>query len=725
MAEGASQLRGWILRAAVVLAVVAFAIPLLRRSIVLGDEGYILMQSWDLLSGKLLYRDMDAFVTPGIWLVLAATFSLFEPSVIASRIPAGLALLGCYFAGYRISERLAGPRAGLATVALLAVTTVWAFPAWTFAFYSPFAVTFALLALERLLAWRDRRRGGALFACGLWVGLSILFKQNYGVFALLGLIAGLVAIRVEARQAGKDEAREGAAVRDLGLLAAGVAAAGAPVFVWIAATGALPAAWQSLVVHPFEFGTRHGIPYLSPWAMLRPALLRSFEEMFTYGAQPLYRVPPPTVWLFWIGLAERLHVLVYWAPPWIGGVLLYLGLGGRERGVDAGLLSLLAVSAGIFLGVFPRADFNHLVNVYQPVVVAGVVAAAALWRRRREPPTLLARVGWGALATVVAAYAAVALYWYVALIIHLDTEVALERAGVLARPEQAQRLHYQVRTIQSETGPDEALLTLPDLSMLNFLADRPVVSAYYNLYDHHIAHDGGATVARGSRERAGALAVTRFDDFFSDRRGLRDYAPALVAHLRTDWEMKWRVGRDDFVHLRRREAAGAGQEGESILPHCEVSPLAKVRDHLLYSALYHDPGGVPAPKPAVVESSCRLAVPSGGARLELRIDTRAPRTAAPDTTLEAEILVVDGASRSRVVRRVFEVKPEPGFPRREAFAEPTRVDLSPWAGREIELVLRTRLRGQAKVRVREARGFGTVFEDPRLIEPGLPGGGAS
>jgi len=44
---------GWpVLLAGVLLF--AFAVPLCRRSIVLADEGYILLQSLDLLSGKVL-----------------------------------------------------------------------------------------------------------------------------------------------------------------------------------------------------------------------------------------------------------------------------------------------------------------------------------------------------------------------------------------------------------------------------------------------------------------------------------------------------------------------------------------------------------------------------------------------------------------------------------------------------------------------------------------------
>ncbi len=70
--------RGWTFVATAV--VVAFAYSLCRRAINLTDEGYLLSQVVDMLGGKVLYRDMDAFVTPGIWFALAGLFKLVDPS---------------------------------------------------------------------------------------------------------------------------------------------------------------------------------------------------------------------------------------------------------------------------------------------------------------------------------------------------------------------------------------------------------------------------------------------------------------------------------------------------------------------------------------------------------------------------------------------------------------------------------------------------------------------
>src|SRR5262245_51049844 len=72
---------------------------------------------------------------------------------------------------------------------------------------------------------------------------------------------------------------------------------------------------------------------------------------------------------------EILHVLLYWIPPLLFATAAWLALVPvlRELPPDGGLLALLAVAGCMYLGVFPRADFNHLMNVYQPLVALGAV----------------------------------------------------------------------------------------------------------------------------------------------------------------------------------------------------------------------------------------------------------------------------------------------------------------------------------------------------------------
>ena len=107
-AEGGAPRRWvpWALGAVVLL----FGYTLCRRWIILSDEGFLLLQSLDMARGLVPYRDMDSFVAPGVWFLLAGLFKVVEPSVLATRMLA----LACYastvWVGARIVDRLAGRR---------------------------------------------------------------------------------------------------------------------------------------------------------------------------------------------------------------------------------------------------------------------------------------------------------------------------------------------------------------------------------------------------------------------------------------------------------------------------------------------------------------------------------------------------------------------------------------------------------------------------------------
>jgi hypothetical protein len=371
---------------------VLFAYPLCRRGIVLSDEGYLLMQALEMTRGGVLYRDLDAFVAPGVWFLLAGLFQLVEPSVLASRLLA----LGCFIAtlgvSARIAWRLGGPRHALAVTAALLVASVWAFPAWTWSFYSPYAVLFALAGLERLLAWREARRLRQLLAAGVLLGTAAVFKQNYGALALLGAALALGAIVVEA--GGAPRQRAGRLVRAGFVLMAGAAAAALPAVAYFAWHGALGDAFEALVLQPIGgFLGQHDIAYLSPAEIFVRDQMGGLGRL-TYAS---FALSNTSMRFDWPGPllrgVEVLHVLLYWAPPLIfaaGAVRLWRSWR-RERRLDAGLASLLSVCGLLFLGVFPRADYNHLMNVYQPVVLAAVVVLGDLpgrlvrgLRRRRR-----------------------------------------------------------------------------------------------------------------------------------------------------------------------------------------------------------------------------------------------------------------------------------------------------------------------------------------------------
>jgi hypothetical protein len=724
--EGLRQ--GWV-AGALGAAVIAVGYTLCRRAIIPSDEGYLLQQALDMANGSVLYRDMDAFVAPGVWLLLAGLFRVVEPSVLASR----LAVLVCYVAtvgvGVTIVARIASRRFAVAAVAAFLVLTVWAFPAWTWSFYSPWSVLFALIALERLLAWREAGRSRDLVWMGVWLGLSIVFKQNFGVLASVGAALGVAAIRVE----------RGAALRALpaelgaaGLrTAAGAAAVGLPVVAWLAAHGALDDAFRSLVLHPFGgFLGRHDIPYLPPAEILERRLMAGMGR-YTYGSfgftNSVFRLDWPE---FLVRGIEILHVLLYWLPPLVfavAAVLVVLPLR-SGRPLDGGLACVFGVGALLFPGVFPQADYNHLVNVYQPVVVLGAVVAHRLFERRSALPAAPRRVLAGLAALLAASYAGVAGYWYVDILGSLTEPVGGRRGGVLVSPEAKQMYDFEVSAIQSMTQPGEPVLTLPALSMLNFLADRPVPSRYYNLYAVHIAHDGGAGVVRGAEQNGVRLVVADYDDFFSERARLRKYAPELTRYLQRVFEPMLTVSVDERIYLRRRPRPLPDREVRSVLGSCDVAEAFDwtqrgTQGHLLFETLYHphEPKGQPARRSAT--TLCRVQVPPG-AVLAFALGFRQPSEVEPGTRVTAEVWIRSGRGAGEPPELLRRDTVEPLSATDWASPAPLeqRIDLSGWGGQEVLLIFRSLYRGAARMNLLDFRGFPVFWQDPRLEFEAEPGG---
>jgi hypothetical protein len=707
----------------VILAALVFALPLIRRGIILSDEGYLLQQSLDLLQGRVIYRDMDAFITPGMWFLLAGLFSVVEPSVIASRY----LMLGAFavlsLTAYQIVRPISGMPAALGAVAGLFIFCVWAFPAWTFAFYSPLAILLILLGLERTLAWqRDQRRRNLVWA-GLWFGLAMAFKQNYGAFAIVGAILGWLATRFDG------QARPGpplkSASQEAGAVVLGGLIAGSPFLLYLLMHGAFGEAWTSLVVHPFEFAGRHDIPYAPLSDLIQADVYTDGVEKLTYLSYAFLR-NGPIGFLQAIRGTQRLHVLAYWLPPLIftAGLLLARIRGRRSgRRWDAQVFLVTSVCGMTFLGVLPRADYNHLMNVYQPVVITGAIVLASTWRLIPEASRGLRWAFGLVLGFLFLLYGGTSAAWYASIIRSHSIPIETPRGGILVDQVDGDRVGYLLRTIKDQSSAGQPLLTVPDLVMLNFLSDRPVPSAYYNLYEHHIAADSGTAVAEGAEASGVELVVTNFDNFFSDRVGILDYAPVLSTYLVENFERLFIDSGQDFIVYRRREAPVPSVEYLNALEECRSDhELADHREHLLFSALYHR-SRLRHPIPSEgLETRCRLRVPKSGGVLSLELGYLRPTAALPGTHLIAEVAIepidLGETAGSRDPHRsllyeTLRVVPAQNARRQQRFSR-FDLSLSDWAGQEVDLIFRTRLSGSIAVSSRNWKGFAMVYRDPRI-----------
>jgi hypothetical protein len=232
----------------------------------------------------------------------------------------------------------------------------------------------------------------------------------------------------------------------------------------------------------------------------------------------------------------------------------------------------------------------------------------------------------------------------------------------------------------------------------------------------HIAHDGGAGVVEGAEAGGVRLAVADYQDFFSERARLRDYAPVLTEYLRRTFAPAFSVAIDEHLFLRRRASPLPERPSEDALADCDAAPgtweRRALRHHLLFDILYHflDDGG-----PGLVQdvsTLCRVAVPPA-AELAFRVGYRQPTQVRAGSELRAEIWVHrDGHADELLYRESLPLEPVVGWNSPPAVER--RVDLSRFAGDAPVLIFRTRFRGGVRMNPLDMKGFAMVWQDPRI-----------
>lgn len=712
--------RSYVIWAAVAL----IGYTLCQRSILLSDEGYILYQASEIANGKILYRDLDSFVAPGVWLLLAGVFRAFGTSVFVSR----MASLACYFATalvlYRI-VRLTSTRryADLAVIAYASLS-IWAFPAWHFAFYSAWSVLGALCALERLVSWQRDSRPAQLVTAGFFVGVSALFKQNYGALAGTA-IAIAVALEIFSKAGFTLSLVRGVAARGLVLLA-GTLIAIVPVTVYFWLNGALSDLVHSLVVRPFsEFAAQHTLPFPPLSAVVRSDFFVGRARL-SYEAVPVSmtaypHITPPTVQR----LVQIMHIALYWAPVALFAVAaLLLARKARASKFDGGLAASLSMAGCLFLGVFPRADFNHLINVYQPIIVLTALVAHSIESSLKSGVKFFRALALGACIP----FAAVGLFWYALVMRSMRAPLAMPRGGVMVDILDASLINDEVALIRELSAPGEPVLAMPGLAMLNFLAERPMPGAYANFFAVHIAHDGGQGVVQAVEKESVRWAIVENFDYFADDLKMREFAPVLMTYLHRNFRQKFGIANDRHWILERRETPLPPYSRTSVLSSCDTIQMdfapRVVRSRLLYDGLYHRFRGPGVTDPRVLETRCEVSVPRDG-RLYFSLGYRQPDRASGDAAISAKISVTPLEGRGRrkqIFSETMTVTPVSDWvspaPREHL------LPLDAYGGRRVRLTFRTTFTGEVVPNFLDFEGFAVTWNDVNIETTTTPSGRA-
>jgi hypothetical protein len=448
----------------------------------------------------------------------------------------------------------------------------------------------------------------------------------------------------------------------------------------------------------------------------------NFVDWLTYGSALVSITGAPSWPKPAFALLGSFHMLLYWLPPLLF-VLATIEMYKRrktDRSIDLPLLAVFSVTGFVYLGVFPRADFNHLVNVYQPIVVLGAVVAHRVLPGLEALPLRRKLFIQSGLGVVAAGYALFALVGFFNLMTRMTDPVQGVRGGVLVSPLEVGELAYQVSWIRANSAPNEPVLTIPDLAMLNFLAERPFPGAHYNMYQVHIGSDRGAGVARSTEEERVRIVVSRFHNFFSNKVGFLDYAPELANYLRHTFQAEEIVGNNRVLLMRRRARPLPVTSMVDVLEDCDVDPevlnLHRIEDHVLFRTLFQNIGDGRYKEAFAITTRCRVWVPDG-ATLSFSMTYPRPVRVLTGTTVDMELNVVDADGSTNLFEHRLFVFPSDGWAK--PVARTVRVDLSDYANREVTLEFQTSLNGRLWLHPWFGGGFSLDWQGPRIEYPPL------
>ena len=457
------------------LAILA-QIPLFDRSLVPMDEGHLLAASDALASGKRLYADVHTGIFPGIYWVASALLELLGRDALVLRCAALATNTMTALALYAIGRRMVkGYWAWLPPLLYLALIVV-SFPVLSMFNYSTLAVAFGLLALLLLLRYLEGGRNWDGVALGFLIAAAALTKQNFGGLIFVALVAAFLFGRRESALAGRS-LLTGLLPIALGGLGLTIAA-----FLELWVQGAFPAFIDRTILslagsqlqdfnnpippifgpHPTDDGRFvflytpptvfnalvHGQPYAG--VSLTP-LLRSLSIRLSYGLPLATLVVVP--------------VLFFFTRHW-----------GTKNARNAGRSSV--IFAVVFApGIFPSAIWSHLAFVLIPILLLFALLGY------RVDLMLQSRGAWARAWQILAGgltLAALAIAFKTALSVmnFYPEPLGLDRASLHVSSRDAALLRGAVDFIQDCSRPDQAVLILPDIPALYFLADRPNPSPF-------------------------------------------------------------------------------------------------------------------------------------------------------------------------------------------------------------------------------------------------------
>lgn len=352
-----------------------------NRGLGLSVIGYSIAPAERVMQGEVPYRDFLFNYTPGILWVNAALMKVFGASLMATRIGLFAFKLITLLTLFYIARRLTNPWSALVPVVLC---LAWPGYQQVFNVYpDQYLMLFALAGLICMLNYDETGSARWLILCGAAIGMVFLFKYNVGVLLLaLGTIAITMRGLMTTRLAG--------AAKAVALYASGFAVIAAALIAYLAYNHALGAMVGHFLHHAAEYSEARSVGLPSPTSLLPSAVVvlppLIFGLLVIVVARRAFEV-------YWVAALIFVSLLVLrstrgkvfnestlaWAayfPPLVFIAVTALALWQLKKNGRAaaawwhanGAMTITGLFAlAVYLEVFPRADYFHLVRVLPPV----------------------------------------------------------------------------------------------------------------------------------------------------------------------------------------------------------------------------------------------------------------------------------------------------------------------------------------------------------------------
>jgi len=470
-----------------------------NRGLGLSVIGYSIAPAERVMQGEVPYRDFLFNYTPGTLWLNAALMKAFGVTLMATRIGLFAFKLLTLLTLFHVARRLTSGWAALVPVAL---TLAWLGQQQIFNVYpNQYLVLFALAGLSCMLRYDQTGRARWLLLCGLAVGLVFVFKYNVGV-----LLFGSGALAIVARELMMTRRIKGAANK-AGVYLIGFTAVAGALAGYLAYHDAFGAMINHFLHHAAEYSETRSVT-LPLARVVLPAALASLAAVIVglvvlrtaarfLVAYVMAVLAIGSIILLAPGRAALLNesaiASVAYFPPLIFAAALGVAvwqLKNTERSAaswwrDNGAITITGLFAiAVYLEVFPRADFHHLVRVLPPVFLFFFVLLArclpALREHLRTHVPSPNRVALLAVSTplIFLLLAGVQDTW----VSEFDSrfrfrdnrELNVERGrGIFVEEKQAELTEGLVQLIQANSSKDDYIFSFAQRgSALYFLAAR-------------------------------------------------------------------------------------------------------------------------------------------------------------------------------------------------------------------------------------------------------------